>query len=123
MHRKPSVSLSLIMIGSFMLLGGCGSSDTDQKSTTTSTAETAPGPDSGAVDCVAEGAAGNEKGIGKYCQASAECPGTTFCTAGLAPKGAEYCTSFCSTDADCGSGAVCYTDPRGKGCAPAKCVE
>ena len=109
------------MIGSFVLLGACSSSaPPSQTSTSNESAETA---DSGAVDCVAEGAAGNEKGIGKYCQASEECPGTLFCTAGLAPKGAEYCTSFCNSDADCGSGAVCYTDPRGKGCAPAACVE
>ena len=123
MHSATSAKLSLIMIGSFVLLGGCSSSssDPDQKSTAASSAEETA--DSGPVDCVAEGAVGNEKGIGKYCQASEECPGTTFCTAGLAPKGAEYCTAFCSTDADCGSGAVCYTDPRGKGCAPAKCVE
>ena len=119
MHRAI---LSLITIGSFTLLAACsGSSDSGSGNTTA--ADSTETANSAAVVCVAEGDQGNEKSIGKYCQSSNECPGTTFCTAGLAPKGAEYCTAFCSTDADCGDGAVCYSDPRGKGCAPAKCVQ
>jgi hypothetical protein len=84
--------------------------------------DTSPGPDSAAVDCVPEGTKGNALGVGAYCQAAADCKTGTFCTAGLAPKGAEFCTAFCSTDADCGEGASCYTDPRGRACAPTACI-
>jgi hypothetical protein len=84
--------------------------------------DTSPGPDSEAVDCVPAGTKGNAIGVGKYCQASADCAKGTFCTAGQAPKGAEFCTSFCATDADCGDGATCYQDPRGKACVPNACT-
>jgi hypothetical protein len=101
-----------------------GSAQTQTKSPTT------PAPDktaedistSGDTECVAPGTKGNEKGVGAYCQAATECSQGTFCTAGVAPKGAEFCTAFCSTDADCGAGATCYTDPRGRACVPAACV-
>ena len=119
-----------------MVLAACsgaedgGSSSSNQKSaaksapagSASSADQTAPGPDSSAVDCVPAGTKGNSKGIGAYCQGASECSPDTFCTAGLAPKGAEYCTAFCSTDADCGEGATCYTDPRGKACAPTSCL-
>jgi hypothetical protein len=95
----------------------------DKTGDTTSTADpTTPGPDSAAVECVAPGAKGNALGIGAYCQAATECKSGTFCTAGLAPKGAEFCTAFCTSDTDCGEGASCYSDPRGKACAPTACI-
>jgi hypothetical protein len=74
------------------------------------------------TNCVAAGEKGNDKGVGAYCQASKDCTGDTFCTAGVAPKGAEFCTAFCTSDADCGAGASCYTDPRGRACVPAACI-
>ena len=82
-----------------------------------------PGPSSDATECVLPGAKGNALGVGAYCQASSECQQGTFCTAGQAPKGAEFCTAFCADDTDCGEGASCYAgDPRGKGCVPAACL-
>ncbi len=140
---------SNVVVGAFvgltMVLAGCssadqpgtggGSSSTQNKTsqdktpaaasggtTTSEQNDTSPGPDSGAVECVPEGTKGNAIGVGAYCQASAECKTGTFCTAGAAPKGAEFCTAFCSTDADCGEGASCYQDPRGKACVPAACL-
>lgn len=140
---KSSVVVGAI-VGLAVVLAGCssadeptssgGSSSTQSKTAKdkaatpsggTATSEqnaTDPGPDSGAVDCVPEGTKGNAIGVGAYCQASSECMSGTFCTAGAAPKGAEFCTAFCSSDADCGEGATCYSDPRGKACVPAACI-
>lgn len=139
-----SIVVVAAVVGLAVVLAGCSSADapstggsTSSQSKTatpkapgaasdgTATSEqnaTAPGPDSGAVDCVPPGTKGNSLGVGEYCQAASDCKTGTFCTAGLAPKGAEFCTAFCSTDADCGEGASCYTDPRGKGCAPTACL-
>jgi hypothetical protein len=133
---------SMMVVGGFaglvVLLSGCsgadegstggGKTETATKTpktpgtATTEQDQTAPGPDSPAVECVPEGAKGNELGVGAYCQKSTECKSGTFCTAGQAPKGAEFCTAFCSSDADCGEGATCYTDPRGRACAPSACL-
>jgi hypothetical protein len=140
---KSNVVVGAI-VGLAVVLGGCsgaddpgpsgGSSSSQSKTAKGTTAtpsggtatseqnDTSPGPDSGAVDCVPEGTKGNTIGVGAYCQASAECKSGTFCTAGAAPKGAEFCTAFCSSDADCGEGASCYSDPRGKACVPAACI-
>jgi hypothetical protein len=90
--------------------------------TASSSDPTSPGPDSPAVECVPAGTKGNALGVGAYCQAASDCTNGTFCTAGFAPKGAEFCTLFCTTDADCGEGNSCYTDPRGKACAPSACL-
>lgn len=139
---KSSVVVGAI-VGLAVVLGGCsgadepgtssGSPSTPSKSSKTKTPasgtaatteqnDTDPGPDAAAVDCVPAGTKGNAIGVGAYCQASSECKSGTFCTAGAAPKGAEFCTAFCSTDADCGDGASCYSDPRGKACVPAACI-
>ena len=75
------------------------------------------------VNCVPEGTKGNAIGVGKYCQASSECATGTFCTAGPAPKGAEFCTAFCTSDADCGDGASCFKEARGTACVPAACLD
>lgn len=84
--------------------------------TATDTSSTEP------VDCVPAGTKGNAKGVGAFCQSSSECKQGTFCTAGPAPKGAEFCTAFCSTDADCGEGASCFKEARGTACVPAACL-
>ena len=95
-----------------------GTTDQDQ----TSTDETTPAPVTEA--CVPVGTKGNSIGVGAYCQKAADCPNAgAFCTAGQAPKGAEFCTAFCAVDSDCGEGAKCYAgDPRGKGCVPIACL-
>lgn len=91
--------------------------------TATSSDPTAPAPDASAAGCVFAGDKGNALGVGAYCQSASECSSGTFCTAGLAPKGAEFCTLLCTTDADCGEGATCYSDPRGKACLPLACIQ
>ncbi len=140
-----SIVVVAALVGLAVVLAGCSSAEVPSTGGSTSSASktaqpktpaasssdgtatseqnaTSPGPDSGAVDCVPPGTKGNSLGVGEYCQAASDCKTGTFCTAGLAPKGAEFCTAFCSTDADCGEGASCYTDPRGKGCAPTACL-
>jgi Cys-rich repeat protein len=127
-------------VGLVVLLSGCGGADEGAtksevvkkpKAKTPAPDETTRSSDSvdtdtsstEPVDCVAPGAKGNSLGVGKYCQASADCAEGTFCTAGVAPKGAEFCTAFCATDADCGDGMTCFQEARGKGCAPTACLD
>jgi hypothetical protein len=115
--------------------GGTGSSTSNQtkagkdtgkaptpSGTATSSDPTTPGRDSSAAECVSAGTKGNALGVGAYCQAATDCSSGTFCTAGIAPKGAEFCTLLCATDADCGEGSRCYSDPRGKACVPTACL-
>ena len=118
----------------FVLTGCSGADDTGHTGTSTphqtkspTTPAPAPGSTAGTTaadtaECVPAGTPGNDKGVGAFCASSKECAQGTFCTAGVAPKGAEFCTSFCSSDADCGAGASCYTDPRGRACVPAACI-
>lgn len=142
---KSIVVVAAAVVGLAAVLAGCSSADAPaptggstsspsksapSKTPTSSSGgsatseqnDTSPGPDSAAVDCVPADTKGNALGVGAYCQTASDCKTGTFCTAGLAPKGAEFCTAFCSTDADCGEGASCYTDPRGKACAPTACI-
>lgn len=119
-------------VGLFVVLTGCSSpEDTGKTGGSTTEAPITPkpakpdaaaAPSDASTECVAEGTKGNDKGVGAFCQTSKECAPGTFCTAGVAPKGAEFCTAFCSSDADCGEGASCYTDPRGRACVPAACI-
>jgi hypothetical protein len=97
--------------------GGAGSSGSSGGAAVTDTTSTEP------VDCVRVGAKGNTKGVGAFCKGSSDCTQGTFCTAGVAPKGAEFCTAFCSSDADCGEGASCFRESRGSACVPAACLE
>ena len=102
-----------------------GSTASQTKSPTTPApgkADAATEPSDTSTECVPAGTKGNDKGVGAFCASSKECAQGTFCTAGVAPKGAEFCTAFCSSDADCGEGASCYTDPRGRACVPAACI-
>jgi hypothetical protein len=87
--------------------------------------------DVGAPDrdnCVAPGSAGNTLGIGAYCDAQTTCPAATpghvlLCTANFgAPAHEWFCTSPCTGDSECGDGAVCVTDTRGRGCVPVPCT-
>ncbi|MEK7571341.1 MAG: dockerin type I domain-containing protein [Patescibacteria group bacterium] len=73
--------------------------------------------------CGKPGDPGNEKGVGKYCNSSVDClgSGSPICSADIRPDDPHICSKPCSTDADCGSGAVCYQDVLGKGCKPVAC--
>jgi hypothetical protein len=104
-------------------IGGPASDSKSPPAATQESTATDTSPGAKAVDCVAAGAKGNEIGVGAFCASSKECAQGTFCTAGSAPKGAEFCTAFCSSDADCGAGAVCYSEARGRACVPSTCLK
>jgi hypothetical protein len=73
--------------------------------------------------CGAPGSPGNEKGVGKYCtKGGGQCLGTgaPFCSVDFS-TGPGICSKPCSTDLDCGAGAVCFADSLGKGCKPVAC--
>src|SRR5258708_15863983 len=74
--------------------------------------------------CGAPGDQGNELGVGKYCtQGGGQCQGlqASICSADIQLNGSGLCSKSCSTDADCGTGAVCFQDTLGKGCEPVAC--
>ena len=80
-------------------------------------------PAEGGVNCVAKGDPGNELGIGAYCDGTTSCRRRTggpllICTG---QAGQSFCTTICTTDTECGTGAFCMHDPRGSGCVPAAC--
>jgi hypothetical protein len=76
--------------------------------------------------CVRPCHRGNEKGVGRYCTASGgECGGLNafVCTADVDTSGGPtFCTRPCTMDSQCGSGAVCTGDERGRGCVPIECA-
>lgn len=74
--------------------------------------------------CGSPGDAGNSLGVGKYCtQGGGQCQGlnASICSADIQLNGSGICSKSCNTDADCGTGAVCYQDTLGKGCEPISC--
>lgn len=74
--------------------------------------------------CVTKDAKPNDKGVGAYCDKTVRCGSGAFCTADFgAPVGAQFCTLMCETDSDCGSGAKCFEETRGKGCVPVACLD
>src|ERR1700691_5743798 len=59
--------------------------------------------------CGDQGDSGNSDGVGKYCtQGGGQCLGTgaAICSADI-QSGPGLCSKPCSTNADCGTGAVC----------------
>ncbi len=80
--------------------------------------------DNAPAACVTKADKGNTLGVGAYCDKQTRCKTGHFCTADFgAPAGAHFCTVICATDADCGAGAVCFEETRGKGCIPNACVK
>lgn len=80
----------------------------------------------GGANCVPQGYAGNDKKIGAYCDDKVSCPFQIdpflICTAGHDPTGThQFCTTPCSKDSECGSGAYCVHDTSGSGCVPTQC--
>lgn len=73
--------------------------------------------------CGDSGDPGNEDGVGKFCTAGGgQCVGTgsPICSADI-QAGPGLCSKPCSTDADCGTGAVCLASSLGSGCEPVAC--
>jgi hypothetical protein len=76
------------------------------------------------VGCGDPGDPGNEDGVGKYCtQGGGQCTGTgaPICSADIEAGQPGLCSKPCSTDADCGTGAVCMASTLGSGCEPVVC--
>jgi hypothetical protein len=84
------------------------------------------------ANCVAPGTPGNERDVGGYCEPGRnDCEseaGERFCTADfrdITPIDDDkwFCSTLCTTDDECGTGAVCALAPGGsRGCAPFQCV-
>ncbi len=77
-------------------------------------------------NCVKPGSKGNEKGVGAYCESSAECMAPAgvllLCSADFgAPATAWFCTTPCMKDSECGSKAICGSSSQGMGCVPFGC--
>jgi len=74
-------------------------------------------------NCVGVGTPNNELGVGGYCDTREDCP-MALCT-GLfgAPDDAWFCSRLCKIGDNCGSGAVCASDPRGTACVPVVCIK
>jgi hypothetical protein len=77
--------------------------------------------------CAASGAPGNSLGIGKECTPGGnECGSATICVADYVQgTWGNFCTTTCSTDAECGEGAVCSQSQAGasiRTCVPTACV-
>lgn len=111
--------------------GGSSTSSSSGGSTSSSSSGSLPDAgaasgDAGGGNCVPKGNPGNEKKIGAYCDKDVSCPFQVepflVCTAAYDPTGTHsFCTTPCSKDSECGSGATCVKDPGGSGCVPMQC--
>ncbi len=88
----------------------------------------ADGP--GFISCVESDAAGNEHGVGRYCEPKGdECHGlrANFCAADFYPdETSTGCMFSCTASEECGEGATCRpaSDPEEVGgeCVPTECL-
>lgn len=74
--------------------------------------------------CGDSGDPGNADGVGKFCTAGGgQCVGTgsPICSADIQAGVPGLCSKPCSTDADCGTGAMCMASALGSGCEPIAC--
>jgi hypothetical protein len=131
--RIAAAVIGCIVVG--LAWAGCSSTDNQPKGAGGSAGAGghagAPPSDSGSRDrnlnCVKPGTPNNEKGVGGYCESSAECAsdvGGFFICSGdfdTTPQYAWFCTTFCTVDADCGSNAYCGHSDLGGGCVPYGC--
>lgn len=140
---KTAVTTVAMAAAALAILGGCSSAADETKpiekkplsgssssggssSGGSSSGGSSSGQDTDPTDppCVPKDAKANDKGVGAYCDAKVRCAKGAFCTADFgAPVGAQFCTLMCNTDADCGSGSICFEEARGKGCVPSACVK
>jgi hypothetical protein len=88
------------------------------------------GPTIAGPPCAAAADAGNELGVGKYCEKGGnQCDGAAdFCLADFT-KGAfgDFCSKTCNSDSDCGAGASCTSAgsqmaAQTRICIPAACI-
>ncbi len=127
MNRTMTTACSFGFVIAVVACGGGGDSGSSeqqsaQKAQSTSPTEPSSGSSgSSGSSCIAPGAKGNDKGVGAYCDKSVRCPDGMLCTGDFGET-PSFCTIICSADADCGSAASCYHDPRGSACVPGACL-
>ncbi|HMJ55883.1 MAG TPA: hypothetical protein VK540_27615 [Polyangiaceae bacterium] len=82
------------------------------------------------ANCVKPGTPRNERGVGGYCEPGRnDCEsdaGPRFCTADyrdLTPIDDDkwFCSTLCTMDQECGTGAFCIAGTIGSGCSPFAC--
>ena len=80
-----------------------------------------PGP-----PCAKVGDVGNDVGISRYCtRGGGECAqtGGTFCLGDFTTgEFGNFCSTTCTSDAECGAGASCQGPSGRQGCIPTACV-
>jgi hypothetical protein len=108
-----------------LLLAACSSNSNSQPvaPTETGTTDEPKIPD---ASCVRPGDQGNDKGVGAPCTPfGKECQGFAGAPVCLADLGQDQwmCSRIsCDRDEDCGEGATCYSEGRGSGCVPNRCL-
>jgi hypothetical protein len=82
------------------------------------------------ANCVKPGTPNNERGIGGYCESGPrDCQyegGPRFCTADFrdiatVPDDQWFCSTVCTMDEECGTGAYCFANEFSNGCVPTVC--
>ena len=83
------------------------------------------------ANCVKPGTPNNDRDIGAYCEPDrGDCAseqGPRFCTADFADltpieDDQWFCTTVCTMDDECGTGAICSMGEVGMGCVPFMCL-
>jgi hypothetical protein len=118
------VNRAAILITVIVALASCSSEDDTGGSRLSSSCATDGG-------CIACGAQGNEIKVGEYCTpGGGECddngPGNAIlCAADFREYSPPMCTRVCQRDDECGSDAVCRSDPNdanARACVPNTCL-
>ncbi len=122
--------LSALLVSSALVLA-CSSSSSSSSSSSGGTTDGGGSKDTGVdavslSECGHPGDRGNELGVGKFCQTTADCASNTkatLCTT-IADNVNFFCTASCrSTGAadQCGTGASCACQNGQCGCHPDSC--
>ena len=126
--RRVEKAILMVCLAAAVFLSACGENILPKKGR--------PAGDGGGRDpqanCVKPGEPANERGIGAYCEKGTdECTSDSgparFCSADfsdLAPIRDDqwFCSTVCTTDEECGTGAACMTTGGFSGCVPLACV-
>ena len=82
------------------------------------------------ANCVKPGTPSNERGVGGYCEGPEDCAydgGPRFCTAEFkeltnVPDDQWYCSTVCTKDEECGTGALCISNAFSTACQAILCI-
>jgi hypothetical protein len=104
--------------------GGNGPSVADLASSSAADLTSAPAADlaSGGTSTDMAGDAGNELGVGKYCNGFGDCTGMANLCANLGDPQLHFCTMVCQMGGNCGAGATCQCQGGQCGCLPDSCL-